>query len=496
MSSSSPIGPPPPSTTDDDTSQLVDQALAQRQSQSRTGWNRLSLTHTPITPLTPYFRKKTEPEPSSSNNNERAENATGTTSTPDRAGRSSPARQDTIREEGNERSTKSPSKISKRGTMKRNMTSGSIKLEGLAEASPAGVSLKTPQKALYRYADVYENQRGWARMGMLKFSSRALNIFFHYKDPAPFTKFEQTENGLEEVDLPYNSLDDVQLPSADWCWHGSEWLIDMAGDGMTSYDGFQYNTHFRRMKGWSPVAPKWHSYLVSCCRRRRWLRLMVYLPSVTTSDASGKFHSPTSHIPTASEPTSPWPGGYSAGNTPIGLGFTHINETEGEGEGDVGVSPTSPRSLPPSALVDVTDIWRGDGYDWVRAHAGLKLLKSDGRRLELWTGWLGDEGEQEEDITGMRRFSLERRREAGEMVESGDQGKGKGAASKGKGKRVVQWTEDEGRSTLKLNTSTTPDQEDPMTAKGAMSLFMAEEPLEVDSSLAPREYVRVVLKEH
>ncbi|KAG8779433.1 hypothetical protein FRC16_003430 [Serendipita sp. 398] len=177
MSSSSPIGPPPPSTTDDDTSQLVDQALAQRQSQSRTGWNRLSLTHTPITPLTPYFRKKTEPEPSSSNNNERAENATGTTSTPDRAGRSSPARQDTIREEGNERSTKSPSKISKRGTMKRNMTSGSIKLEGLAEASPAGVSLKTPQKALYRYADVYENQRGYG--SSTNFSGHLVGAYGH-----------------------------------------------------------------------------------------------------------------------------------------------------------------------------------------------------------------------------------------------------------------------------------------------------------------------------
>ncbi|KAG8797519.1 hypothetical protein FRC16_008793 [Serendipita sp. 398] len=39
----------------------------------------------------------------------------------------------------------------------------------------------------------------------------------------------------------------------------------------------------------------------------------------------------------------------------------------------------------------------------------------------------------------------------------------------------------------------TPDQEDPMTAKGAMSLFMAEEPLEVDSSLAPREYAQEIL---
>lgn len=75
----------------------------------------------------------------------------------------------------------------------------------------------------------------WARLGYQTFSSRALNLFFHYNDPAPFTKYEQGGDGLEQVDLPYNTLDDIQLPSADWTWHGPEWLIDMAGDGMVCF---------------------------------------------------------------------------------------------------------------------------------------------------------------------------------------------------------------------------------------------------------------------
>ncbi|KAG8804365.1 hypothetical protein FRC17_005982 [Serendipita sp. 399] len=228
---------------------------------------------------------------------------------------------------------------------------------------------------------------------------------------------------------------------------------------------------------------------------------MVYLPSITSSDASGKYHLPSSHIPTASEPSSPWPSGYSSGNTPVGLGFNPIHEgDEGDEEGKgVSVSPASPKTLPPSARVDVQDIWRGDADDWTRAHAALKLLKSDGRRLELWKGWLGDEGEQEEDITGMGRLSLERKRAVGEIVDREDKDRGKSIPSKWKGKgvaREVRWTEDQGRDTLRIDTLGTMEREDRVAARGAMSLFLTEEPLEVDSSLAPRIYMRAVLKEH
>lgn len=112
-------------------------------------------------------------------------------------------------------------------------TIASIKLDGLIRKGT--IAGEKEEKILYKYAYVYENQRGFARFRTLKFSSRALKIFFHYRDPAAFTKYEEEEGKVEEIDLPYASLVDVQLPSPEWAWHGAEWLIDMAGDGMVSH---------------------------------------------------------------------------------------------------------------------------------------------------------------------------------------------------------------------------------------------------------------------
>lgn len=119
-----------------------------------------------------------------------------------------------------------------------NATITSIKLDGLIRKHtlPLGEG-EEEEKVLYRYAYVYENQRGWARFGTLKFSSRALKLFFHYRDPAAFTKYEtfEEEGGkgkTVQIDLPYVSLRDVQLPSPKWAWQGEEWLIDMASDGV------------------------------------------------------------------------------------------------------------------------------------------------------------------------------------------------------------------------------------------------------------------------
>ncbi|KIM20886.1 hypothetical protein M408DRAFT_30021 [Serendipita vermifera MAFF 305830] len=318
----------------------------------------------------------------------------------------------------------------------RSITNGSVKLEALIQVEH-DLSM---QKVLYRYAEVYENQRGWARLGYQTFSSRALNLFFHYKDPAPFTKYERTENGVQQVDLPYTSLNDVQLPSAEWTWHGPEWLVDMAGDGVTSYDGFQYNTHFRP-KGWRPVAPKWHAYFLTCVRRRRWLRLMVYLPSLVSADAKGMFH-PPSHIPAASEPPSPFPADQSSPDLPSG-----------------NVSPQSPTTpgRHGTSQFDTKEIWRGNSSDWSRCHTALKTVRSDGRRLELWSAWLGDKGEQEEDMLAMKRMSNER-------------------------KRGVRWTEDQ--STIER------------LEHGPISHILTDEPLDVDSSRAPTEFLKRVLHDH
>ncbi|CAG8618593.1 5052_t:CDS:10 [Acaulospora colombiana] len=400
-----PLSPPPPSIKDEDIELLVDQELAKRQ--SKKGWHRISFPHGHHSPVSPFSPA------SSKTNNSRGVDSTdggGAEGSDENAGLTRPARV----------------------VPRRTLTDGSVKLERITsdssdQTSPKGEKLP---KAVYRYVDIYENQRG------------ALNLFFHVDDPAPFTKYERDDKGtnqLVQVNLPYTSLADVQLPSADWAWQGPEWLIDMAGDGMTSYDGFQYNNHFQD-KGWKPIAPKWHSYVLTCVRRRRWLRLMVYLPSIVSSDSKGTYHSPATHIPTASEPATPHPG-----VTPISPTIGGWREVE---------EPRDP-------LTDVSDIWRGDEHDWDRCHTALKLLRSDGRKLELWSAWIDPPEEEEEGgmLAGIRP-SLEKQR----------------------------WTED--HSTIILDKLDTPADAGP----SPISRFLMDEPINIhspsgadlDTSKAPR----------
>ena len=126
-------------------------------------------------------------------------------------------------------------------------------------------------------------------------------------------------------------------------------------------------------------------------------------------------------------------------------------------------------------------------------------MKSDGRRLELWKSWLGDEGEVEEDITGFGRISLERRR----MEESN-----KGQAStilvkkknveRVKGKRGVQWTEDEGPHSVFNSAGSEAGGTGAVTTGEAPSIsyFITDEPLAFEGQRAPREAVAKVLHEH
>jgi hypothetical protein len=128
-------------------------------------------------------------------------------------------------------------------------------------------------------------------------------------------------------------------------------------------------------------------------------------------------------------------------------------------------------------------------------------MKSDGRRLELWKMWLGDEGEVEEDITGLGRLSLERRR-----MEETKKGKASTILTKKrnvervKGKRGVQWTEDEGPHSVFNSAGSgaggtgavaVSDGEAP-----SISYFITDEPLALEGQRAPREAVAKVLHEH
>lgn len=219
---------------------------------------------------------------------------------------------------------------------------------------------------------------------------------------------------------------------------------------------------------------------------------MIYLPSIVSPDSSGAYHHP-SHIPEASETVSPLPAGGSS---------TDVKKVDKPGEDDEvsSVTPTAspnpsspnlnvPWAKPPRSplshriKVDLNDVWHNENEDWARCHTALKSMKSDGRRLELWAAWLGDRGEEEEDITGLKRLSLERRRKEERRKEKrkASAESQKKSIEKGK-KRGVQWTED--------NIPTES------TQKGSISHFISDEPLAVDGGTAPREAVARVLREH
>lgn len=186
---------------------------------------------------------------------------------------------------------------------------------------------------------------------------------------------------------------------------------------------------------------------------------MVYLPSLVSADASGVFH-PPSHIPTASEPATPFKYGQSQSSTSVGT--PNLPRTPHS-------PPFSPHSTddgsPRIPLFETRDVWKGDKKDWPRCHAALKSVKSDGRRLELWRTWIGQIESQESDVTGMGRLSLERRR---------------------KQQRGVQWTEDQGQDS-EFGVHSEP--------KG-VSQFITDEPLTVEDAKAPREYLTKVLHDH
>jgi hypothetical protein len=111
------LSPPPPAVQDEEIAHLVDESLARRQQR---GWSRHSIPHSPLSPSS--RKRRDEEDPSI---------------VPEAEDETSEGRQ----------SRPGPS---------RTLTSGSVKLEGLIQLKR---EVGTP-KVLYRYVDVYENQRG------------------------------------------------------------------------------------------------------------------------------------------------------------------------------------------------------------------------------------------------------------------------------------------------------------------------------------------------
>jgi len=198
---------------------------------------------------------------------------------------------------------------------------------------------------IYRWAVVYENQRGvtlfstpyYSRLGLLP------------NDPPPFTVPEA--DGRRDRQ-PHVSLHHYPLPDGTWRWVSTSWMVDMRSEGEVHYDGFEYNWVFRRHK-WRPEpgtlsAGGW-------VRRRRWIRLMMRPALPTAVEQSG----------------------------------------DGEGQHPHTVSsPLARYSIVPddSASDFETEkvmVWRGDLDDWKRCRHLMSRLNRDGTKLELWKEWLG-----------------------------------------------------------------------------------------------------------
>ena len=164
ISKNEPVSPPPPSRKDSDTAQLVEAELSNRLNKG--GWKRLSLSHSPLSPH--FKRPKTPATPEESNPDERESrdgNESGNAGQPEAGSSPDDPNASAKRTKGGPNGTEEGrngerSRFKKRATVQRHATdaSGSVELDGLTRLA---IQKLGGQKALYRYVDVYENQRGY-----------------------------------------------------------------------------------------------------------------------------------------------------------------------------------------------------------------------------------------------------------------------------------------------------------------------------------------------
>ncbi|KAI0361611.1 hypothetical protein OH77DRAFT_1469432 [Trametes cingulata] len=234
----------------------------------------------------------------------------------------------------------------------------------ITEANLAAELDENYDRDVYRWAILYENQRGAMVFSTPYYSALTLLPL----DPPAFTI--PTADPSPRKKQPTVSLEDFPLPDGSWKWVSRAWMIDMRGDGQVQYDGFEYSSSFRSRK-WGPN-PGFMSHR-GLVRRRRWIRLMMRPAPVPRDDAGSVFS-----IPGA-----------------LSLLPQLVHNEEGA-------------TRPPSVILTAIDegegaaaVWRGDGDDWERCHTALRRLSRDGRKLELWASWLG----VSEEVPLSRRIS-------------------------------------------------------------------------------------------
>ena len=231
------------------------------------------------------------------------------------------------------------------------------------DLSDACIDLDISQD-VYRWAVVYENQRGCALASFVSDKSCSLRSFFrvtifstpyysrlglHPNDPPPFTVPEA--DGRRDRQ-PQVSLHEYPLPDGTWRWVSTSWMVDMRSEGEVHYDGFEYNWFFRRHK-WRPEPGTFSAG--GWVRRRRWIRLMMRPPH-----------------PTAIE---------------------HRDDSDSQQPYTVSTPMTRYSIIPDDSAseieADKAMVWRGDLGDWKRCYRLMARLNRDGIKLELWRDWLG-----------------------------------------------------------------------------------------------------------
>ncbi|KAF8560355.1 hypothetical protein OG21DRAFT_1502659 [Imleria badia] len=211
----------------------------------------------------------------------------------------------------------------------------------------APLPLPNDDKDLYRWAMLYENQRGITLFSTPFYSPHSLLP----SDPQPFTI---PHNHAPRAHHPNLSLDNYPLPDGTWRWVSAAWMVDMRTDrGEVQHDGFEYNWSFRDNH--------WHAKIGKLStgawvRRRRWIRLMMRpavhsRPHTVLDVASSANLTALSSSPSLARPAS------KLSSLDLGLHASHV--------------------------------WDGGEQDWQHIHRLLRQLGRDGRKLELWRMWLG-----------------------------------------------------------------------------------------------------------
>lgn len=217
----------------------------------------------------------------------------------------------------------------------------------------SGISdIRDINKDEYRWAVVYENQRGLTVLSSPYYSHLSLLPI----DPPQFTI---PSDSFKRSRQPNISLSNYPLPDGTWRWVSRSWMIDMRTDsGEVQYDGFEYNWFFRQ-KHWHAEIGKLSTG--AWVRRRRWVRLMMR---------------PAQHaIPHSEGSPSPSTSKSRLSDRPLDTSFVSL------------VHPQSEITLDELVLSANLE-WEGNEQDWVRCHRLMRRLGRDGRKLELWRMWL------------------------------------------------------------------------------------------------------------